>query len=71
MCFNSFQTVPEAKEYTDRKVKLINDQVEKVQQAVVGKRRNLENVLTVMQQKIYQYEQRQQQQQQQQPIAQQ
>lgn len=45
-----------AQEYTDRKIKLISEQTEKVQQALTIKRKNIESVLLVMQNKIAQME---------------
>lgn len=48
------QTIPQAAEYSDRKVKLITEQITKLQGALNVKRNNLEAVVQVMQQKISQ-----------------
>eukprot|EP01119_Soliformovum_irregulare_P005384 TRINITY_DN17150_c0_g1_i1.p1 TRINITY_DN17150_c0_g1~~TRINITY_DN17150_c0_g1_i1.p1 ORF type:complete len:157 (+),score=41.16 TRINITY_DN17150_c0_g1_i1:611-1081(+) len=53
------KTVADGEAFTDRKVKIINDNVEKVTQAIVQKRKNMEAVLYVMQVKIDQAEQSQ------------
>jgi len=46
------KTAKDAQDFADRKVKYINEQISKVQQAVNIKRNNLDVVLGVMQQKI-------------------
>eukprot|EP01117_Protostelium_nocturnum_P012056 TRINITY_DN4415_c0_g1_i1.p1 TRINITY_DN4415_c0_g1~~TRINITY_DN4415_c0_g1_i1.p1 ORF type:complete len:155 (-),score=42.05 TRINITY_DN4415_c0_g1_i1:75-539(-) len=48
------KTVGGAQEFFDRKVKMINDNTEQVSQALAVKRKNLESVLMVMQNKIEQ-----------------
>jgi hypothetical protein len=50
------QSIKEANEYSDRKIKLINENADKVQQAIAVKRKNLESVLLVMQAKIEEIE---------------
>eukprot|EP01112_Ceratiomyxa_fruticulosa_P006463 TRINITY_DN1726_c0_g1_i2.p1 TRINITY_DN1726_c0_g1~~TRINITY_DN1726_c0_g1_i2.p1 ORF type:complete len:171 (+),score=43.24 TRINITY_DN1726_c0_g1_i2:161-673(+) len=50
------KTLPEANEFADRKVKMIQENMSKVQQAIGIKRNNLEAVLTTMQMKIEQME---------------
>ncbi|PRP85730.1 prefoldin subunit 5 [Planoprotostelium fungivorum] len=44
--------VKQASDFFDRKIKMINDNADQVAQAVSVKRKNLESVLLVMQQKI-------------------
>ena len=51
---NYSQNKTEAQEYINRKVKMIQDNMDQVQQAMVVKRRNLEAVVMVMQQKLSQ-----------------
>jgi len=48
--------IPAAQEFTERKIKIIVENMEKVQQALAVKRNNLETVLLVMQTKLTQYE---------------
>jgi len=50
------KTIPSAQEYTDRKIKIIAENMEKVQGALAVKRKNLETVLLVMQNKLQQFE---------------
>jgi len=50
------KTATEAQEYTDRKIKIISDSMDQVQQVLSVKRKNLETVLLVMQSKIQQIE---------------
>jgi hypothetical protein len=53
--------VRDAKDFADRKIKLVNEQADKLQQAIAGKRKNMESVVIMMQQKLYAYEQAQKQ----------
>lgn len=57
-----FQTVAEAKEFADRKIKLIGDKIDEVNQALAIKRRNYELILRAMQMKVAEYESMQKQQ---------
>jgi len=50
------KSVQSAQEFTDRKIKIIAENIEKVQQALAVKRKNLETVLFVMQTKLTQFE---------------
>jgi len=51
------QSIQGTQDFTDRKIKIINENLEKVQQALAMKRKNLETVLYVMQAKIAALEQ--------------
>eukprot|EP00026_Physarum_polycephalum_P022017 Phypoly_transcript_25733.p1 GENE.Phypoly_transcript_25733~~Phypoly_transcript_25733.p1 ORF type:complete len:147 (+),score=29.18 Phypoly_transcript_25733:65-505(+) len=48
------KTIPQAQEYSERKAKMVTEQISKIQNALNVKRNNLEAVVQVMQQKIQQ-----------------
>jgi hypothetical protein len=48
------QTPQQAQEYVDRKLGLVQENAEKLQQALLTKRKNLEAIIGVMQEKMAQ-----------------
>lgn len=46
------RTPQQAQEYVDRKLGLVQENAEKIQQALLTKRKNLESIISVMQEKM-------------------
>jgi hypothetical protein len=54
VCVAGAQTPQQAQEYVDRKLGLVQENAEKLQQALLTKRKNLEAIVGVMQEKMAQ-----------------
>lgn len=50
------KTIPEAKEFTKRKLEIVSEKMQQIQKVLHGKRQNYQSILLVMKHKIEEYE---------------